>query len=39
VAEQLHIDGRDEALDARLPMTGEVLRFPLRELDRFSVLP
>jgi hypothetical protein len=39
VAEQLHIDGRDEALDARLPMTGEVLRFPLRELERFSVLP
>jgi hypothetical protein len=39
VAEGLHFDGRDEALEARLPMTGEVLRFRLRELDRFSVLP
>ena len=39
VAEGLHTDGSDEALDARLPMTGEVLRFRLRELDRFAVLP
>lgn len=39
VALDLHIEGRDEALDARLPMTGEILRFRLRELDWFSVLP
>lgn len=39
VAERLFTDGRDDALEARLPMTGELLRFWLRELDRFSVLP
>jgi hypothetical protein len=39
VAERLETTTRDEALEARLPMTGEVLSFRLRELDRFAVLP
>lgn len=39
VAERLDTGGRDERLEARLPMTGEVLSFRLRELDVFSVLP
>ena len=29
----------DEALEGRLPMTGEVLSFRLRELETFAVLP
>jgi hypothetical protein len=39
VAERLVTGNRDETLEARLPMTGEVLSFPLRELETFSVLP
>jgi hypothetical protein len=39
VAERLETAERDESLEARLPMTGEVLSFRLRELDRFAVLP
>lgn len=39
VAEALRTEGRDETLEARLPMTGEVLAFPLRELEYFAVLP
>lgn len=39
VAERLETASRDETLEARLPMTGEVLSFRLRELEVFSVLP
>ncbi len=39
VAERLDTDRREETLEARLPMTGEVLEFPLRELESFAVLP
>jgi hypothetical protein len=39
VAERLDTFARDEALQGRLPMTGEVLAFPLRELESFAVLP
>ena len=39
VAERLDTGDSDETLVARLPMTGELLRFRLRELDRFAVLP
>lgn len=39
VAERLRTESRDEVLEGRLPMTGEVLAFPLRELERFAVLP
>jgi hypothetical protein len=39
VAERLDTVTRDEALQGRLPMTGEVLAFPLRELESFAVLP
>ncbi len=39
VAERLVTGDRDELLEARLPMTGELLRFPLRELESFAVLP
>jgi hypothetical protein len=39
VAEELDVQGRDETLRARLPMTGEVLSFRLRDLDTFAVLP
>ncbi len=39
VAERLDTDRREETLEARLPMTGEVLAFPLRELESFAVLP
>ncbi len=39
VAERLRTDSRDEVLEGRLPMTGEVLSFPLRDLERFAVLP
>jgi len=38
-AEQLDTAPRDEALVGRLPMTGELLSFTLRELESFSVLP
>jgi hypothetical protein len=39
VAERLEASGRDEVLSGRLPMTGEVLAFPLRDLESFAVLP
>jgi hypothetical protein len=39
VAERLETQERDEALQARLPMTGELLAFPLHELESFVVLP
>ncbi|HET7295593.1 MAG TPA: hypothetical protein VFI66_00530 [Gemmatimonadales bacterium] len=39
VAERLDTAGRDEALQGRLPMTGELLAFQLRELESFAVLP
>jgi hypothetical protein len=39
VAERLETVTRDEALQGRLPMTGELLAFPLRELESFAVLP
>ena len=39
VAERLESSGRDEVLAGRLPMTGEVLSFRLRDLETFAVLP
>ena len=39
IAERLDTADSDETLLARLPMTGEILPFRLRELDRFAVLP
>lgn len=39
VAERLETSGRDEVLAGRLPMTGEVLAFRLRDLESFAVLP
>jgi len=39
VAERLETSGRDDALAGRLPMTGELLTFRLRELESFAVLP
>jgi transcriptional antiterminator Rof (Rho-off) len=39
VAERLDTSGRDEVLAGRLPMTGEVLSFRLRDLETFAVLP
>ncbi len=39
VAERLDTLDRDEALQGRLPMTGELLAFPLHELESFAVLP
>lgn len=39
VAVRLEVAGRDEVLHGRLPMTGEVLPFRLRELERFAILP
>ncbi|HEX9611040.1 MAG TPA: hypothetical protein VF978_04060 [Gemmatimonadales bacterium] len=39
VAERLATGDLDEALEGRVPMTGEVLSFRLRELEGFSVLP
>jgi hypothetical protein len=39
VAERLEVEDRDETLRARLPMTGELMSFRLRELDTFAVLP
>jgi hypothetical protein len=39
VAERLEASGRDEVLSGRLPMTGELLAFPLRDLESFAVLP
>jgi hypothetical protein len=39
VAERLESSGRDDVLSGRLPMTGELLAFPLRDLESFAVLP
>jgi len=39
VAVALDTAGRDETLRGRLPMTGEVLSFRLRDLETFAVLP
>jgi hypothetical protein len=39
VAENLIAGDRDETLEARLPMTGELLQFQLRDLESFAVLP
>jgi len=39
VAERLDTSGRDELLQGRLPMTGELLGFRLRDLETFAVLP
>ena len=39
VAERLDASGRDDVLAGRLPMTGEVLTFKLRDLESFAVLP
>ena len=39
VAERLDTAGPDEAFEGRLPMTGETLRFRLRDLETFAVLP
>ena len=39
VAEGLETGDRDETLRGRLPMTGEVLSFRLRELETFAILP
>jgi len=39
VAERLDTGTREEALEGRLPMTGEILAFALRDLDSFAVLP
>lgn len=39
VAERLETSGRDDVLAGRLPMTGELLKFRLRDLENFAVLP
>ncbi len=39
VAERLATGEREETLEGKLPMTGEVLAFRLRELEKFAVLP
>ena len=39
VAMRLETGPRDEILEGMLPMTGEILAFPLRELETFAVLP
>ena len=39
VAEELETGERDETLRGRLPMTGEVLAFRLRDLETFAILP
>ncbi|HXF96954.1 MAG TPA: hypothetical protein VNI61_12720 [Gemmatimonadales bacterium] len=39
LAERLDTVARDEVLEGRLPMTGELLRFRLGDLEAFSVLP
>jgi hypothetical protein len=39
VAERLDTAQRDEALEGRLPMTGEIVSFRLREIENFAVLP
>jgi hypothetical protein len=39
VAERLDTSGRDERLEGRLPMTGELVAFALRDLESFVLLP
>jgi len=39
IAEQPDNGEHEQALEGRLPMTGEILAFPLRELESFAVLP
>jgi hypothetical protein len=39
VAEGLETSERDDVLAGRLPMTGELLKFRLRDLESFAVLP
>jgi hypothetical protein len=39
IAEHLDTRGPDEELLGKIPMTGEVLAFRLRELEWFTVLP
>ena len=39
VAQRLDTTGRDDVLSGRLPMTGELLMFRLRDLESFVVLP
>lgn len=39
IAERLDTGQRDESLDGRLPMTGEIVSFRLREIETFAVLP
>ncbi len=39
VADRLITSGRDDMLAGRLPMTGELLTFRLRDLESFAVLP
>jgi hypothetical protein len=39
VAERLDTGQRDESLEARLPMTGEIVSFRLRDIESFAVLP
>jgi hypothetical protein len=39
VAMRLETSGRDDVLVGRLPMTGEMLAFQLRDLETFAVLP
>ena len=39
VAQRLDTMGRDDVLAGRLPMTGELLTFRLRDLESFAVLP
>lgn len=39
VAERLETSGPGDVLAGRLPMTGELLSFRLRDLESFAVLP
>jgi len=39
VAERLETSGSEDVLAGRLPMTGELLKFRLRDLESFAVLP
>ena len=39
VAQRLETSGRDDILVGRLPMTGELITFRLRDLETFAVLP
>jgi len=39
VAEHMETSCRDDVLAGRLPMTGELLTFRLRDLESFAVLP